>query len=216
VVEVHVVRMLGTTQAKVVLMSRAADEKERPDPNNDMVFTIFLVFYDGAWSTTRFDAPWQASTRRPKSPELPLGRRDGRPYNRVGPFRPAFTFREALMGKKLYVGNLAYGVSSSDLEQMFEEFGTVQSAQVIMDRDSGRSKGFGFVEMGSDAEAQAAIDALNGKNVDGRNLTVNEAKPREDRGGGGRGGYGGGGGRGGYGGGGGGRGGYGGGGRDRY
>jgi RNA recognition motif-containing protein len=120
------------------------------------------------------------------------------------------------MGKKLYVGNLAYGVSSSDLEQMFEEFGTVQSAQVIMDRDSGRSKGFGFVEMGSDAEAQAAIDALNGKNVDGRNLTVNEAKPREDRGGGGRGGYGGGGGRGGYGGGGGGRGGYGGGGRDRY
>jgi RNA recognition motif-containing protein len=85
------------------------------------------------------------------------------------------------------------------------------SAQVIMDR-----KGFVFVEMGSDAEAQAAIDALNGKNVDGRNLTVNEARPREDRGGGGRGGYGGGGGRGGYGGGGGGRGGYGGGGRDRY
>ena len=106
------------------------------------------------------------------------------------------------MGKKIYVGNLAYGVSSSDLQQMFEEFGTVQSAQVIMDRDTGRSKGFGFVEMGSDQEAQAAIDALNGKNVDGRNLTVNEAKPREDRGGGGRGGYGGGGGRGGYGGGG--------------
>jgi RNA recognition motif-containing protein len=120
------------------------------------------------------------------------------------------------MGKKLYVGNLAYGVSSSDLQQLFEEFSTVQSAQVIMDRDTGRSKGFGFVEMGSDAEAQAAIDALNGKNVDGRNLTVNEARPREDRGGGGRGGYGGGGGRGGYGGGGGGRGGYGGGRRDRY
>ena len=112
------------------------------------------------------------------------------------------------MGKKLYVGNLAYGVSSSDLEQMFEEFGTVQSAQVIMDRDTGRSKGFGFVEMGSDAEAQKAIDALNGKNVDGRNLTVNEARPREDRGGGG-----GRGGRGGYGGG---RGGYGGGRGDRY
>ena len=120
------------------------------------------------------------------------------------------------MGKKLYVGNLGYGVSNSDLQQLFEEFGTVQSAQVIMDRDTGRSKGFGFVEMGSDAEAQAAIDALNGKNVDGRNLTVNEARPREDRGGGGRGGYGGGGGRGGYGGGGGGRGGYGGGRRDRY
>jgi RNA recognition motif-containing protein len=99
------------------------------------------------------------------------------------------------MGKKIYVGNLAYGVSSSDLQQMFEEFGTVQSAQVILDRDTGRSKGFGFVEMGSDQEAQKAIDGLNGKNVDGRNLTVNEARPREDRaGGGGRGGYGGGGG----------------------
>ena len=86
------------------------------------------------------------------------------------------------MGKKIYVGNLAYGVSSSDLQQMFEEFGTVQSAQVIMDRDTGRSKGFGFVEMNSDAEAQAAIDALNGKNVDGRNLTVNEPDlvPREN------------------------------------
>jgi len=107
------------------------------------------------------------------------------------------------MGRKLYVGNLAYGVSSGDLEQMFEPFGTVQSAQVIMDRDTGRSKGFGFVEMGSDQEAQAAIAALGGKEVDGRQLTVNEAKPREDRGGGGRGGYGGGGGRGGYGGGGG-------------
>jgi RNA recognition motif-containing protein len=132
------------------------------------------------------------------------------------------------MGKKIYVGNLAYGVSSSDLQQMFEAHGTVQSAQVIMDRDTGRSKGFGFVEMDSEAEAQAAIAALNGKEMDGRTLTVNEARPREERGGGGggggRGGYGGGGGgsRGGYGGGGGGsRGGYGGGGgggggRGRY
>ena len=107
------------------------------------------------------------------------------------------------MGRKLYVGNLAYGVDSSALEQMFAPFGTVQSAQVIADRDTGRSKGFGFVEMGSDQEAQAAIAAMSGKEVDGRQLTVNEAKPREDRGGGGgRGGYGGGG-RGGYGGGGG-------------
>src|SRR6185437_5885185 len=89
------------------------------------------------------------------------------------------------MGKKLYVGNLAYGVSSSDLQQMFEAHGTVESAQVIMDRDTGRSKGFGFVEMGSDQEAQAAIDALNGKEVDGRNLTVNEARPKEGGGGGG-------------------------------
>ena len=109
------------------------------------------------------------------------------------------------MGKKLYVGNLTYGVTDSQLEQMFAPHGTVQSAQVIMDRDTGRSKGFGFVEMGSDQEAKAAIAALNGKEVDGRALTVNEAKPREDRGGGGGGrGYGGGG-RGGYGGGGGGR-----------
>jgi RNA recognition motif-containing protein len=111
------------------------------------------------------------------------------------------------MGKKLYVGNLTYGVTDSALEQMFAPHGTVQSAQVIMDRDTGRSKGFGFVEMSSDQEAQAAIQALNGQQVDGRALTVNEAKPREDRGGrgGGGGGYGGGGGgRGGYGGGGGG------------
>src|SRR5262249_60753136 len=95
------------------------------------------------------------------------------------------------MGRKLYVGNLTYGVSSSDLEKMFAPHGTVQSAQVIVDRDTGRSKGFGFVEMGSDQEAQAAIAALNGKDMDGRQLTVNEAKPREDRGGGGRGGSGG-------------------------
>src|SRR3954465_93189 len=108
------------------------------------------------------------------------------------------------MGKKLYVGNLAYGVSDSDLQQLFETHGTVQSAQVIMDRETGRSKGFGFVEMGSDQEAQAAITALNGKEVDGRALTVNEARPKGE-GGGGRGGSGGGGGRGGPRGGGGGR-----------
>ena len=119
------------------------------------------------------------------------------------------------MGKKLYVGNLTYGVTDSELEQMFAAHGTVQSAQVIMDRDTGRSKGFGFVDMSSAQEAQAAIAAMNGKDVNGRNLTVNEAKPREDRGGGGGRGYGGGGGggRGGYGGGGGG---YGGGGGRRY
>ena len=106
------------------------------------------------------------------------------------------------MGKKLYVGNLTYEVGDGELLQMFEAFGTVQSAQVIMDRDTGRSKGFGFVEMGSDQEAQAAIAALNGAEVDGRSLTVNEARPKTEGGGGGRGGYGGGG-RGGYGGGGG-------------
>ena len=87
------------------------------------------------------------------------------------------------MATKLYVGNLAYGVSNTDLENMFTPHGSVQSAQVIMDRDTGRSKGFGFVEMTSTSEAQAAINALNGKEVDGRALTVNEARPREDRGG---------------------------------
>ena len=121
------------------------------------------------------------------------------------------------MGKKLYVGNLPYSVDSSELEQMFTPYGAVSSAQIITDRETGRSKGFGFVEMANDNEAQAAIEALNGQDNGGRPLTVNEAKPREDRGGGGggRGGFGGGGGgRGGYGGGGGGggRGGYGGGG----
>ncbi len=122
------------------------------------------------------------------------------------------------MGRKLYVGNLSYSVRDSDLQDLFADFGTVDSAQVIMDRDTGRSKGFGFVEMSSDQEARAAISALNGKEVEGRNLTVNEARPKEEGGRGGGGGYGGGGGRGGgggYGGGGGGRGG-GGGGRGGY
>jgi RNA recognition motif-containing protein len=99
------------------------------------------------------------------------------------------------MGKKLYCGNLSYNVANSDLDQIFSEFGTVQSAEVIMDRDTGRSKGFGFVEMQNDNEAQAAIAGVNGRDHDGRTLTVNEARPREARsGGGGRGGYGGGGG----------------------
>lgn len=125
------------------------------------------------------------------------------------------------MGNKLYVGNLAYSVRDDSLEQAFGAFGAVTSAKVMMDRDTGRSKGFGFVEMGSDAEAQAAISGMNGQALEGRPLVVNEARPREERpggfrsgGGGGGGGYGGGGGggsRGGYGGGGGG-GGYGGGG----
>ncbi len=97
------------------------------------------------------------------------------------------------MGKKLYIGNLSYDVSSSDLEAMLSPHGTIQSAEVIMDRDTGRSKGFGFVEMNSDAEAQAAITALDGKDQGGRALKVNEAKPREPRSCGG-GGYGGGGG----------------------
>jgi RNA recognition motif-containing protein len=144
------------------------------------------------------------------------------------------------MGNKLYVGNLAYSVRDDSLQQAFSQFGTVTSAKVMMDRDTGRSKGFGFVEMGSDAEAQAAINGMNGQALEGRAVVVNEARPREERpggfrgayggggrsgggggygggGGGGYGGGGGGGGRGGYGGGGGGgRGGYGGGGRGGY
>jgi RNA recognition motif-containing protein len=100
------------------------------------------------------------------------------------------------MSTKLYVGNLSFNTSAQDLENMFAEAGTVQSANLIEDRETGRSRGFGFVEMSSKEEAQAAIASFDGKEVDGRNLKVNEAKPREDRGNGG-GGYGGGGGRGG-------------------
>lgn len=89
------------------------------------------------------------------------------------------------MGKRLYVGNLAYSVTSSVLEQLFTQFGSVTSAQVIQDRETGRSKGFGFVEMSNENEADAAISALHEKDHEGRPLTVNEARPREDRGGGG-------------------------------
>jgi RNA recognition motif-containing protein len=107
---------------------------------------------------------------------------------------------------KLYVGNLAYSMTDTDLQNLFEQYGAVQSAQIIMDRDTGRSKGFGFVEMSTTEEGQAAIQALHDQEINGRKLTVNEARPREDRGGGGGrgrgnfGGGGGGGGRGGYGG----------------
>ncbi len=107
------------------------------------------------------------------------------------------------MGNKLYVGNLAYSVRDEDLQQAFAQFGNVTSAKVMMDRDTGRSKGFGFVEMGTDAEAQAGINGMNGQALDGRALVVNEARPREERPGGfggsrpggGGGGFGGGGGR---------------------
>ena len=110
------------------------------------------------------------------------------------------------MAMKLYVGNLAYSMTDTDLQNLFEQYGAVQSAQIIMDRATGRSKGFGFVEMSTTEEGQAAIQALHDQEINGRKLTVNEARPREDRGGGGGrgrgnfGGGGGGGGRGGYGG----------------
>lgn len=108
------------------------------------------------------------------------------------------------MSAKIYVGNLSFNSTEQDLEDMFGEFGTVESVKVIEDRETGRSRGFAFVEMSSDEEAQSAIAGLNGREIDGRSLTINEAKPQEERGGGGRGGrggYGGGGGRGGSGGG---------------
>jgi cold-inducible RNA-binding protein len=111
---------------------------------------------------------------------------------------------ESFMGNKLYVGNLPYSFRDEDMQQAFSQFGNVSSAKVMMERDTGRSKGFGFVEMGSDAEAQAAIKGMNGQNMGGRDLVVNEARPMEPRpprSGGGGGGYGGGGGGGGYGGG---------------
>ena len=107
------------------------------------------------------------------------------------------------MGKKLYVGNLPFSANDDSLRQIFEQVGAVESAKIITDRDTGRSKGFGFVEMNSDQEALAAIEGINGKEHDGRTLTVNEARPREERGGGGGGGGRGGRGGGGYGGGGG-------------
>jgi RNA recognition motif-containing protein len=105
----------------------------------------------------------------------------------------SLSLRRSLLSKKLYVGNLTYNVTETDLEALFAPFGTVQSAQIIVDRDTNRSKGFGFVEMDTESQAQAAIEGLNAREHDGRNLTVNEAKPREARpGGGGGGGYGGG------------------------
>jgi RNA recognition motif-containing protein len=119
------------------------------------------------------------------------------------------------MSTKLYVGNLSFNTSNEDLQELFGQAGTVESVNIVEDRDTGRSRGFGFVEMSSKEEGAAAIEQLNGKEIDGRSLTVNEARPREERSGGG-GNRGGGGGRGGYGGGGGGRGGYGGGGGGRY
>jgi cold-inducible RNA-binding protein len=101
------------------------------------------------------------------------------PENRVG--SKIFSLREMIVGKKLYAGNLSYNVTSADLERMFSEFGTVRSAEVIQDRDTGRSKGFGFVEMDDDNAANKAIEGLNLKEHDGRAMSVNEARPREER-----------------------------------
>jgi hypothetical protein len=120
------------------------------------------------------------------------------------PLLSAFFFRSPYMGNKLYVGNLPYSYRDSDMEQAFSQYGTVSSAKVMMERDTGRSKGFGFVEMSTEAEAKAAIEGMNGQQIGGRGLVVNEARPMESRpprtggfGGGGGGGYGGGGGGGG-------------------
>lgn len=130
----------------------------------------------------RLPSPFHAS-------RLLLGLNDGRSQANSNSLIRVAAIAEDCMNKKLYVGNLAYSVTSSDLEQMFSSHGQIRSAEVIMDRASGRSKGFGFVEMETDEEAQAAIAAMNGQQHEGRALTVNEAKPREDRSGGGGGGY---------------------------
>src|SRR3982751_3917355 len=117
--------------------------------------------------------PFGRERRLLSPPDLKVKRGSARPKS----------VRSYHMGSKLYVGNLSYNTTSSELQQMFGPHGSVQSAEVIQDRDTGRSKGFGFVLMGSDTEARAAIAALNGQQQDGRALTVNEAKPREERGG---------------------------------
>jgi cold-inducible RNA-binding protein len=195
--------------------------REKPLPNRvsqrrkkirSILFARFLLKSAAVGLTTeRASSALRTGFRFSPSPFLPNGQSCSPflfdPESNLWVVMPS---RRPAVGKKLYVGNLTYKVSATDLEQLFSQFGSVQSAQVIQDRETGRSKGFGFVEMGSDAEAQAAIEGLHDREHDGRRLTVNEAKPREDRGGGG-GGYGGGRGRGGGGYGGGGGGGYGGG-----
>jgi RNA recognition motif-containing protein len=153
--------------------------------------TIAGWFVDRTYSRCRFPRNWPPS----------LLRRSCRLGSERSPFlfgpesetagRRSYAVENVKVAKRLYCGNLSYSVSSTELEQLFADFGSVVSAEVVSDRDSGRSKGFGFVEMSSDEEAQAAIGALNEKEVDGRPLTVNEAKPRESRGGGGGGGGGG-------------------------
>jgi RNA recognition motif. (a.k.a. RRM, RBD, or RNP domain) len=149
----------------------------------------------------------------PPAPNRGQSLGDDAPMIRNGTDAEGFGQKAAIMAKNIYVGNLPYDTTGDDLVDLFQSYGAVASGQVIIDKFSGRSRGFGFVEMANDEEARAAIEALNGSPYGGRPLTVNEARPREERSGGGGGG---GGGRGGYGGAGGGRGGYGGGGGGSY
>jgi hypothetical protein len=220
---VHLRRQSGQTHPAARIKTRRADEKKVGHPP----FSWYHSPLNG-WIGSGYAAAVSNSNRSPlgSCAVPPLGLHgaapfDSDPESKYRVHLPTI-YEETVMGTRLYVGNLSYSMDSSQLQELFAQHGTVSSAEVISDRDTGRSKGFGFVEMSSDEEAQAAIAALNGQQNDGRALTVNEARPREERsggGGGGRGGYGGGGGgRGGYGGGGGrgGRGGSGGGGRDRY
>jgi len=198
--------------------SQRAERRE----NNTLWLVFFAGFHNLHRSTQLLDNQFPYLDAAPSLEWFRIGKSSTL-------FSPRHQERKALsMGNKLYVGNLAYSIRDEDLQQAFAQFGTVSSAKVMMDRDTGRSKGFGFVEMGTDAEAQSAISGMNGQALDGRALVVNEARPREERpggfgggggrsGGGGGGGFGGGGG--GFGGGGGGRsgggGGYGGGGGGR-
>jgi hypothetical protein len=184
---------------------------------------ISAVYSFSRASTVMRPALWRAERRRLDSSragryQLAEAARQGIPNSRLRcyPFTKPNSIRASLhaptgggisvMAMKLYVGNLNFKTTGEDLQELFGQVGTVESASVVMDRETGRSRGFGFVEMSSSEEGQKAIDQFNGKDFNGRNLSVNEARPREDRGGGGGGGYGGGGGggRGGYGGGGGG------------
>jgi cold-inducible RNA-binding protein len=177
---------------------------ERGLDDNFEIVAKFLATFSGNGKAGQLD-PDSPQGQRP-SPTMPLAHplpffltsvtNHETASARCGAGGNGLLSRRPVVAKKLYVGNLSFGTTDSDLRTMFEEFGSVESAQVIMDRETGRSKGFGFVEMGGQQEAEAAIKAMNGKDMDGRALTVNEAKPREDRGGrsggGGRGGYGGG------------------------
>ena len=191
----------------VIALTPAQDRKDQPEFLSISPISCYTLV---GWSGDRGarSARPEPVTTSLSRPTWPLGF-NGSPFLldlESVPRVVSISFRSSIVGKKLYVGNLTYNVNEADLEALFTPFGTVQSAQIIVDRDTNRSKGFGFVEMDTEAQAQAAIQALNDHEHDGRRLTVNEAKPREDRGGGrsGGGGYGGGrGGGGGYGGGGG-------------
>src|SRR6478609_946933 len=182
------------TGRRVPRCSRLPVRHESPTllyPSHPSTCYTHVGWFDDRGATPALSEPASCSPPSPLPATGPPGPFPLDPESILRVVMPSFG--SLTLGKKLYVGNLTYNVNESNLEALFSEFGTVQSAQIIVDRDTNRSKGFGFVEMDTDAQAQAAIQGLDGRDHDGRNLTVNEAKPREPRSGGG-GGYGGGGG----------------------